>query len=516
MSCLNLGGLSLGLLLALTLASPTVAPAASLVGTSAGGFRIISVRPRTGVETQRVAQSDPEKGPLEGPQDNGSDAVPPLEGPIMTVAIAITDQRADEFDWLATTNTALSGSALPGAATNVVFGLLDSGSSTHLVSYPDALAMALQGSFLTGNTYPVSGVDGIDADMDLSFPVGFFVHGLQDLDAAGNPQPSLMSGQGNFVGLVNSLENYQLGANLPTLIGAPFLLFYPAYIRNSQPVQSSVLGHDISAPSITFYDDPADPQIPTLAHRIYLETRPTGSPTVAYLGEVNDDFEVVPNIPSTILAGLSGGSLYFTASAMTFTLGTNTSSGKVVVDTGAQATLISEIAAAELGLNVLNPEFEVEVQGLVNTVIAPGFYVDSARIPAGFVSPVSWSHVPVIVLNVGSPEGGTLYGIFGSNLTANRDMVFNGAASTPYLDVTDPIVSPRIKITAIRHTGSHSTEIDWHAEPAPPVLRLEMCANLALNPPVWTSVATNTLSTINGTLSVTGLGPRIFFRLVAP
>lgn len=435
---------------------------------------------------------------------------------MMTVAIKITDQRADEFEWPATAHTGVSGAALPGATTNVVFGLLDSGSSTHLVSYPDALVMALQGSFLTVNTYPVSGVDGIDVDMDLSYPVGFFVHGLQGLDAGGHPQPSLMMGQGNFVGLVNTLDNYQSGANLPTLIGAPFLLFYPAYIRNSQLVQSSVLGNDISSPSITFYDDPAHPQIPTLAHRIYLETRPAGSPTVAYLGEVNDEFEVVPNIPSTILAGLSGGALYFTASAMTFTEGTNTSSGKMVVDTGAQATLISEIAAAELGLNVLNPEFEVEVQGLAGTMTAPGFYVDAARIPAGFGSPISWDHVPVIVLNVGSPEGGTLYGIFGSNLTARRDMVFNGAASQPYLDVTDPIVSPRIIITAIRPTGPNSAEVDWHAEPAPSVLQLEMCMNLALNPLNWQAVATNTLSTINGTLSVTGLGSQSFFRLVAP
>jgi hypothetical protein len=201
---------------------------------------------------------------------------------------------------------------------------------------------------------------------------------------------------------------------------------------------------------------------------------------------------------------------------MTFTEGTNTSSGKMVVDTGAQATLISEVAAAELGLNVLNPEFEVEVQGLAGTMTAPGFYVDAARIPAGFGSAVSWSHVPVVVLNVGSPEGGTLYGIFGSNLTARRDMVFNGAASQPYLDVTDPIVSPRIKITAVRRIGPNSAEVDWHAEPAPSVLQLEMCTNLALNPLSWQAVATNTLSTINGTLSVTGLGSRNFFRLVAP
>ena len=446
---------------------------------------------------------------------NGHSAeVPPLEGPLMRVAIKATDQRSDEFDWYASEHTGVSGSALPGATTNVAFALLDSGSATHLLSYPDALGLGVQGSYLSGNTFVVSGVDGVSVDVDISMPVGFFVEGLQNLDSNGNPQPSLMFGQGNFAGGINSVDNYNLGIDTPTVIGSPFLLSFPAYIRNSQPVQTSVLGKIISSPSITFYDGPTSPQIPTLAHRIYLETRPTGSPTVGYLGEINDDFEVIPSIPSVILAGLSGGSLFFTASAMEFKQGTNSSSGKMVVDTGAQATLISEIAAAELGLNVLNPEFEIEVQGLVDTVIAPGFYVDSASIAAGFGPAVSWSHVPVVVLNVASPEGGTLYGILGSNLTAARDMVFNGAASTPYLDVTDPIVSPRIRITAIRPTGPSSAEIDWHAEPAPPVLYLETCTNLAL--PNWKRVATNTLSTINGTLSASGLGSRNFFRLQAP
>ncbi|MCU0783308.1 MAG: retroviral-like aspartic protease family protein [Verrucomicrobia bacterium] len=446
---------------------------------------------------------------------NGLSAeVPPLEGPLMRVAIKVTNQRSGEFDWFASPLTGVSGSALPGAITNVAFALLDSGAATHLLSYPDALGLGVQGSYLSGNTFVVSGVDGVSVDVDISMPVGFFVEGLQNLNTNGNPQPSLMFGQGNFAGGVNSADNYDAGIDTPTVIGAPFLLFFPAYIRNSQPVQSSVLGKIVSSPSITFYDGPANPQIPTLAHRIYLETRPTGSPAVGYLGEVNDDFEVIPSIPSVILAGLGGGSLFFTASAMTFREGTNSSSGKVVVDTGAQATLISEVAAAELGLNVQNPEFEIEVQGLVNTVTAPGFYVDSASIPAGFGSPVSWSHIPVVVLNVGSPEGGTLYGILGSNLTAARDMVFNGAASTPYLDVTDPIVLPRIRITTIRSTGPNSAEIDWYAEPAPPVLYLETCTNLALVD--WKSVATNTLSTINGTFSVTGLGSRNFFRLQAP
>jgi hypothetical protein len=89
------------------------------------------------------------------------------------------------------------------------------------------------------------------------------------------------------------------------------------------------------------------------------------------------------------------------------------------------------------------------------------------------------------------------------------------APPPPYLGVTDPVVSPRMRITAIRPTGWNSAEIDWQAEPAPPVLHLEMCTNLGLNPPEWNRVATNSLGTVNGTMSVTDLESCHCFRLEA-
>ncbi len=485
---------------------PNISFGAHLIGGGRAFAQVESLRSETNSAIARPAAADS----LQGAVVIGASERPALEGPVMTIAIAVTDQRDGEFEFFATPHTGVTGSALPGATTNVVFGLLDSGSSTHLFSYPDALGVGLGGSFLSGNTFQVSGADGGVADLDLSVPVGCFAHGIQDLDSGGHPQPSLMLGQGNFACGVNTLANVGLGIGLPTLVGAPFLYFYPAYIRNSALVQSGVLDTDVSSPSITFYDDPLDPQLPVLAHKIFMEVRPIGASGVAYVFL----FDGLPIAPSTIL-GASAGSLFFTASAMSFHEGANGSSGKMVVDTGAQATLLSEIAAAELGLDLPNPDFEVEVQGIVNTVTAPGFYIDSASIPAGGGA-VSWTNVPVIILNVASPEGGTLYGILGNNLTASRDLVFNGAAEPPYLSVTDPIVSPRIKITGIRRTGPDSAEVDWHAEPAQPVLHLERCTALGSATPNWTVVATNPLPTINGTMSVTGLTSPNFFRLKAP
>jgi hypothetical protein len=201
---------------------------------------------------------------------------------------------------------------------------------------------------------------------------------------------------------------------------------------------------------------------------------------------------------------------------MGFTNNGNVSHGRMVVDTGAQGTILGEIAAAELDLDMAHPDFEAEVEGLGCKTTRPGFYIEGARMPA-LGGALTWSRVPVIILNVDSPEGGTVYGIFGSNLIATRDAVFNGADSPPYLDVTDPVVRPVLRITGVRRPTTNSIEIDWRTEPAPPVLRLEATPSLSVNPPSqWTAVATGAQSTIVGTMSVTGLVSRQFFRLVAP
>jgi hypothetical protein len=434
-------------------------------------------------------------------------AVPPLEGPLMIVALTVTDQNDGELEFAATAHLGVDGAPLnSGSSLPVAVGVLDSGAATHLVSYQDSLRVGLQGDWLTVNTFPAEGAGG-SVDLIISRPVGFFSHGLQDLDAAGNIRADVMLGQANFACGVNTLENEEAGSDIPTVLGAPFLFFFPAYIRNSQVIETSILGRQIFSPSVTFFAD-LD-KVPTLDHRIFLEVRPPQG-MVSYLALFDPD----PIVPSVILSGFSA-ALFFTASDMAFTQGANSSHGRMMVDTGAQTTVLGQIAAAELDLDLRHPEFEVQVQGVGGVETAPGFYIDSARIPAGGGA-VSWSRIPVVILNVASPEGGTLYGIFGSNLIATRDVVFNGADSPPYLDVTEPIVSPVMRITNIRKPTPTVTEIDWRSDPAPPMLFLQMTENIGLSSSQWTRVATGELATVTGTLSVTGLVSKAFFRLEAP
>lgn len=446
----------------------------------------------------------------------GTGVVPPIEGPLMAMAITLTDQRqhADDFDWYATAHEGVDGRPLIPDATSYgsAIALLDSGAATHLVGYPDATRLGLQGDYISQSTFDIGGVCG-GVTLDISDAIGFFAHGLQQLDASGGVRTNLMFGQANFTCVVNSQANEEQGLTVPTLLGAPFLFYFPAYIRNSQPTQTVVFGKSFSSPSIQLYS-PLDEDLPELAHRVFLEVRPAGN-TVGYFATLDPDtFEVYPITPSTIVGGFTAGSLFFTASDVVFTHRGNTSQGRMVVDTGAQATVLSEIAAAELDLDLRNPDFEVEVQGIGCIVTKPGFYVDSARLPA-IGGALNWSTIPVVVLNVTGPEGNTIFGIFGNNLTATRDLFFNGSASPPYLEVTAPIVSPVLRITGVRKLTPNVIEVDWRAEPAPPKLYLEATQNLGTNPPQWSTVATNSMGTLTGTMSVTGLVSQQFFRLAA-
>jgi len=95
-------------------------------------------------------------------------------------------------------------------------------------------------------------------------------------------------------------------------------------------------------------------------------------------------------------------------------------------DTGAQITVISETIAAGLRLDTNNPDFMVEVQDVTGqTTIEPGFYIDSLNIPATGQW-LEYRNVPVVMLDVQSPEGGLLDGIIGMNLFVDLNFVFKG------------------------------------------------------------------------------------------
>jgi hypothetical protein len=101
-------------------------------------------------------------------------------------------------------------------------------------------------------------------------------------------------------------------------------------------------------------------------------------------------------------------------------------------DTGAQVTVISEAIAARLQLNPDKADFEAEIMDVTGDVtIQPGFYIDSLEITA-MPEWLSFTNVPVIMLDVDSPEGGYLDGIIGMNLFVDLNFVFHGGGMTLY------------------------------------------------------------------------------------
>jgi hypothetical protein len=99
---------------------------------------------------------------------------------------------------------------------------------------------------------------------------------------------------------------------------------------------------------------------------------------------------------------------------------------RFMLDTGAQITVISSGIASRLGLNPDNADFEVEIQDVTGELtLEPGFYIDSLDIPS-LGEWLSFTNIPVVLLDVGSPEGGILEGIFGMNLFVNFTLVLRG------------------------------------------------------------------------------------------
>ena len=96
-------------------------------------------------------------------------------------------------------------------------------------------------------------------------------------------------------------------------------------------------------------------------------------------------------------------------------------------------------------VTVGDKEYQVEIEDVTGAVeMYPAFYVDRLEIPA-LGDWLSFTNVPVVLLDVSSPEGGTLDGIIGTNLFSDFNLVLRGGGLTlegdPALEV-EPIGAP--------------------------------------------------------------------------
>jgi hypothetical protein len=356
---------------------------------------------------------------------------PPVDGFVPWIVAITTDQRLDSDTWEAVVEPSLAGTlTASNIQNNYALAIFDTGASAHVFGYQNAVLANLNNStYKTTNTITVTGVTGA-VDAWVSQPLGLFVKGLAALEpnSPTSPEAKLRSTAG-FAGESNI--SILLGDNpgslpdLATAIGSPFSVYYITQIRNDTPITITRNGRQITAPDIQFYSQ-GDLAAPSYPDKLPLELRPLGGVSVQYAAGIDADLNFVPTNPSIIVGNLSQ-SLFFVHRVIV-SEGSNTYTDyhRFMLDTGAQITVIGSRVAADMELNPAAPEFEVEIEGVTGeTIMAPGFYIDSLKMPA-LGQRLEYTQVPVIILDIASPEGGTLDGIIGMNLFTEYNLILRG------------------------------------------------------------------------------------------
>jgi predicted aspartyl protease len=351
---------------------------------------------------------------------------PPIDGFVPWIAVAVTDERFDEeemrFDAVPT-NSVIGNYLTSNPESDYAIGIFDTGASAHVMSYAAADQAGLFGPYLTSNMVEVTGVTG-SVFAWVSYPLGIFIDGLGAIEPDG-----LLHDTSSMVGETNvsiTVGDVVESPNLPTAIGSPLSVYFAADFRNDQHITVTHNAEEFTAPDISFYE-PSDPCCPSYTNIIPLELRPLGGANVQYIPDIDPfTFELIPISPSVIIGNQSQ-SIFFVHSVDLYE-GNKSAIDKdrFMLDTGAQVTVVGSRVAARLHLNPADPNFEVEIQGVTgDTITAPGFYIDSIEIPA-LGEWLSFTNIPVILLDVASPEGGTVDGIIGMNLFADLNFVLRG------------------------------------------------------------------------------------------
>lgn len=375
---------------------------------------------------------------------------PPIDGFVPWIVVAVTDRNSGELELNAVPGTTVTGNYLTSnPQSDYAVGIFDTGAGAHLMGYADATRAGLDNAYLTGSLIEITGVTG-SVDAKISQPIGIFIDGLGALDPnhPGGPNEMLLDTSG-MVGQTN--VSIAVGQDpepnmpdLPTAIGSPLSVYFAAAFYNDQPITVTHNSEIFTGPDLVFYDL-EDANIPVYPNKIPLELRPMGGIAVQYvpcmlLGNCVGGESFAPGAPSLINGQNQLQSLFFVHS-VDLTEGQKSAIDKdrFMFDCGAQITVVGSRVGARLGLDHNNPEFQVEIVGVTGIpIMAPGFYIDTLDIPA-LGQWLSLTNVPVVLLDVASPEGGTLDGIIGMNLFVEFNFVFHGGglfgqSGDPYIE----------------------------------------------------------------------------------
>jgi len=425
---------------------------------------------KSSLETTAQLKTAPATATAPGVVGNTIDT-PPVDGFIPWITVVTTDERSSEdMDWVAVEESGIpftpgyTGGNPETDPTSYAIGLFDTGASSTLMGFHAANDLNLyDGGFVTDNLIEVSGVTG-SIDVAVSQPLGIFIDSLSAIQPDKTLDVSNMAGESN-TSIIVGLDPGTTRPDLPTAIGSPMAVFYTACFDNENPITVDITrdSNSISytAPDIRIYAH-GDPEIPEYPNKLPLELRPLSAINVQYtpsmdifgalFGDILElDFST-PGSPSVIM-GAGSQSVFFIHS-VDLTHGTKFASDKnrFMLDTGAQVTVIGNRIGARLGLDHRNPDFYVEIKGVTSgSEDMPGFYIDKIQMPA-LGEWLEFENVPVVLLDVASPEGGTLDGIIGMNLFIRYNFVLKGGG----LFLTD---DPALEFEQFDHSCSQIGDI---------------------------------------------------------
>lgn len=366
---------------------------------------------------------------------------PPVDGFVPWIVLTATDESydAEETGDYQTYASGYVGDPPAGIdpRTDFFIGLYDTGASAHVIGHENAVQAGLFSAYKTDDKFvEVTGVTG-SVQAHVSWPYALFMDGLDALEPnAPGESEMVLPTTADMVGEFNvaTLFGPDPGSkpDLATAIGTPMSIFYDAHIEVNKMVTVIHDGNEYTAPTITFYDTESNE--PNYPNYVPLEFKPLGATNVQYITYgidfesylddlLNLTLDFSPLTPS-IVVGTGTQNLFFIHS-VDMTEGNRTSYDKnrFMLDTGAQVTVIGDRIAARLGLHKNNKEFEVDIEGVDGKSIeVPGFYLDSLSIP-GIGESLEFTNVPVIWLEISSPEGGKLDGIIGMNLFTQYNLI---------------------------------------------------------------------------------------------
>lgn len=407
----------------------------------------------------------------------GQDVVVPIAGVRPHVVVSLTNEHdavgfnffASSTDYNDTTNprksTPISVLPVNGGPHYEVF-TYDTGSPFHILSHQATTAFGIPQSGRAGtHDSLVTGVDGTERKTLISDPLGVYATGFDSI-TAGSPlqvDTNRLRGQYNVSVLNGVLAGTSL-EDLPNTLGTPLSSQYTTVIKNSAAQLVEINGELRRSPGVDLFEfgSLSPPSRRMALHFEGLDDR--AFPPAAFFPSA-DGLLSGDNPTEATNSG------WFFVNSTLENEGLRTNLLEMQLDTGAQASVISEHTAALLGFDLQQnvPDFWVRIQGVTGvTENAPGFMVDKFVMP-GTDGGLVLTDVPFIVHDITDPrDGSTLPGLLGMNVFADRDLIIHPEPGQAYLGVTDSVVDQNVW-AATRSPAAWSNPANWQLPESPTI-----------------------------------------------